>query len=123
MKSVIASSNTFRLPVSTSEGLYLFLPEEIVRFEASSNYTYIHFANRRPILIAKVLGDYEEQLSGSGFLRTHRSHLVNRQYITFIDGQGNIVLEDNSRIEISRRKKKTVLKELRKRFLQPSLAA
>ena len=116
-------ANVVKLTVATSEGLYFFYPDEIVRLEASSNYTYIHFTNRKPMLIAKVLADYEEQLSGSGFLRTHRSHLVNTQYITFIDGQGNIVLEDNSRIEISRRKKKTVLKELKKSFLPTSLAA
>lgn len=121
MKTIQA--NLLRLTVATSEGLYFFNADEIVRFEASSNYTYIHFTNRKPMLIAKVLADYEEQLSGSGFLRTHRSHLVNRQYITFIDGQGNIIMDDKSRVEISRRKKKTILKELRKGFLQTSLAA
>src|SRR5262245_16840821 len=117
------TSNRPRVPVATTEGLYFFHPEEIIRFEASSNYTYIHFTNRKPMLIAKVLGQYEEQLSGSGFVRTHRSHLVNKQYITFIDGQGNIVMEDNSRVEISRRKKKEVMSELKKIFLTSRLAA
>ena len=112
-----------RFHVSTSEGLYFFSPEEIVRFEASRNYTYIHFTNRRPMLIAKVLGEYEEQLAGSGFVRTHRSHLINKQYITFIDGQGNIVMQDNSRVEISRRKKKEVMTELKQCFFKIKLAA
>jgi two-component system LytT family response regulator len=75
------------------------------------------------MLIAKVLGEYEEQLSNAGFVRTHRSHLVNRQYITFIDGQGNIVMEDNSRIEISRRKRKEVMTKLKKTFMHTPLAA
>lgn len=112
-----------RLAVATSEGLYFFHAGEIVRLEASSNYTYIHFTNRKPMLIAKVLGEYEELLSNVGFVRTHRSHLVNRQYITFIDGKGKIVMEDNSRIEISRRKRKQVLNVLKKNFLHTQLAA
>ena len=117
------NENSYKLPVSTSEGLYFFYSDEIVRLEASSNYTYIHFTNRKPMLIAKVLGEYEEQLAIAGFVRTHRSHLVNKQYVTFIDGQGNIVMEDNSRVEISRRKKKEVLTELKKCFFQTRLAA
>ena len=115
--------NNLRLAVATSEGLYFFHAGEIVRLEASSNYTYIHFTNRKPMLIAKVLGEYEEQLSNAGFVGTHRSHLVNRQYITFIDGQGNIVMEDNSRIEISRRKRKEVMTKLKKTFMHTPLAA
>jgi len=121
MKTIHVSN--LKLAVATSEGLYFFHAGEIVRLEASSNYTYIHFTNRKPMLIAKVLGEYEEQLSNAGFVRTHRSHLVNRQYITFIDGQGNIVMEDNSRIEISRRKRKEVMNELKKNFLHTQLAA
>jgi len=116
-------ANVHKLPVATSEGLYFFYADEIVRFEASSNYTYIHFTNRKPMLIAKVLGDYEEQLSSAGFVRTHRSHLINKQYVTFIDGHGNIVMEDNSRVEISRRKKKGVISELKKCFFQRLSAA
>lgn len=121
MKTI--SVNNVRLAVATSEGLYFFHADEIVRLEARSNYTYIHFTRRKPMLIAKVLGAYEEQLSNAGFVRTHRSHLVNRQYITFIDGQGNIVMEDNSRIEISRRKRKVVMNDLKKHFLHTQLAA
>jgi len=117
------TENNHKLSVATSEGLYFFYADEIVRLEASSNYTYIHFTNRKPMLIAKVLGEYEEQLAFAGFVRTHRSHLVNKQYITFIDGHGNIVMEDNSRVEISRRKKKEVLTELKKCFLQTKFAA
>lgn len=121
MKTV--SENKNRLTVSTIEGLYFFNADEIIRLEARSNYTYIYFTNRKPMLIAKVLGEYEDQLSTAGFVRTHRSHLVNKQYITFIDGLGNIVMEDNSRVEISRRKKKEVMCELKRCFLQSKLAA
>lgn len=107
-----ASAN-IRLAIPTSEGMYFYEPDEIIRLEASSNYTYIYFTNRKPLLISKVLGIYEELLSSVGFVRTHRSHLVNRKHILFVDHQGNLVMQDESRAEISRRKKREVMKVLR----------
>ena len=105
-----------RIPVATAEGLYFFETTDIIRMQASSNYTYIYFTNRKPLLISRILGEYEEILTAAGFVRTHRSHLVNRQHILFIDGHGNIIMQDESRAEISRRKKKEVMKELRSCF-------
>jgi two-component system LytT family response regulator len=121
--SMTSQKMEYSLPVATAEGLYFFKSDEIVRLEASSNYTYIHFTNRRPLLIAKVLGDYEELLSSLGFIRTHRSHLVNRKHILFIDSEGNIIMQDESKAEISRRKKKDVIRQLKNHFLQYSPAA
>ena len=112
-----------KLPVSTSEGLYFFHADEIIRLEASSNYTYIHFTNRKPLLIAKVLGEYETMLDPLGFVRTHRSHLINKKHIRFIDVSGQVIMQDTSRAEISRRKRKEVMKELRSCIFQNKLAA
>ncbi len=103
-------TNYSSIIIATAEGKYFFSPEEIVRLEASSNYTQIHFLNKKKLLTAKVLKDYEEQLEPLGFVRTHRSHLVNKRYISFVDSQGNIFMQDASVAEISRRKKSLVMK-------------
>ncbi|MEO6405413.1 MAG: LytTR family DNA-binding domain-containing protein [Ferruginibacter sp.] len=103
----------FQLPVPTSKGTYFFDPCDIIRLEASSNYTCIYFNNRLPLLIAKILGDYEDVLAGCGFVRTHRSHLVNKSYVSFVDNAGNILMKDASRVEISRRKRKQVIELLK----------
>ena len=65
------------------------------------------------MLIAKVLGDYEVMLTEYGFIRTHRSHLVNKRYVTYIDMQGNIIMQDSSKAGISRRKKKGCVESLK----------
>lgn len=75
------------------------------------------------MLIAKVLANYNEMLSGMGFLRTHRSHLVNSQYIQFIDASGHIIMQDTSRAGLSRRKKKDVINAIRNHLMHKSLAA
>jgi len=102
-----------RISVATSEGRYFYRPDEIVRLEASSNYTNIFFTDKRKLLTAKVLKDFVQMLEPFGFLRTHRSHLVNRQYIVSIDAQNNIIMKDASVAEISRRMKSQVMKTLK----------
>ena len=89
-------------------GTYFFKPDQIIRLEADSNYTYIHLKGQKPILMAKVLAAYETLLQPFGFIRTHRSHLVNKHHILHIDHQGQIVMDDESKAEISRRKRREV---------------
>jgi len=50
-------------------------------------------------------------LTPIGFLRVHRSALVNKAQITHLD-DGHVVLKDHTRVEISRRKREDVLKAL-----------
>ncbi len=102
-----------KIAIATIEGKHFFYPEEIIRLEASSNYTNIYFLNKKKMLTAKVLKDYEEQLEPMGFVRTHRSHLVNKRYINFVDSKGNIFMQDTSKAEISRRMKSRVMKLLK----------
>ncbi|MEO6253357.1 MAG: LytTR family DNA-binding domain-containing protein [Ferruginibacter sp.] len=104
--------NNCELTVPTCNGTYFFNADEILRLQASSNYTFIYFTNRRPMLMAKVLHDYEALLCHAGFIRTHRSHLVNKKHVLFIDAGGHLVMADSSKAEISRRKKGSVMRAL-----------
>ncbi len=101
-----------RLTLQTNEGKLFFLPEQIVRLEARSNYTKIFFVNRPSMLLAKVLKDFELPLIPFGFLRTHRSHLINKKFIHAINNLGEIIMEDDSVAIISRRRKDSVVKSL-----------
>lgn len=104
---------TSKITVSTTEGLHFFNLEDIIRLEASSNYTHIYFTNHKKILTAKVLKDYACALEPMGFLRVHRTHLVNRQHIAFVGNNGSIVMKDMSTAEISRRMKTGVMRALK----------
>lgn len=102
-----------RIAISTSQGTYVFQTDEITRLQASSNYTFMHFVNRKPLLVSKVLKTYEELLGPLGFIRTHQSHLVNPRYIRFLDRQGTIEMHDATRVDVSRSKRKSVLQALK----------
>lgn len=100
------------LYLDTAEGRFFLQPQEILRLEASSNYTKIYFTNRHQLVCAKVLKAFVPVLEPFGFIRTHRTHLVNRRYIQHISRQGDIIMSDASVAEISRRMKTNVMKQL-----------
>lgn len=108
-----SAAEQFRLAVPTKEGIHFFLPSEIVRLEAMGAYTQILLAGKRQHLASKSLGEYEELLGEHGFVRTHKSHLVNRAFVSFLDHEGFVVLRDGARVEVSRRRKEEVGKQLR----------
>jgi len=100
------------ITINTSQGQYFFSPEEIVRLEASSNYTNIYFSNKKKMITAKVLKEFVQMLEPFGFVRTHRTHLVNRQYILCVTPD-NIIMKDASVAGISRRMKSGVMRALK----------
>ena len=107
------SADEFRLALPTKEGVHFLIPEEIMHCESLGNYTKFFATNKRNYLISKTLGEYDTLLSPYNFIRTHKSHLVNRKFISFIDHEGFVVLNDDTKIEVSRRRKEEVLAELK----------
>ncbi len=108
-----ASADEFRLALPMREGVYFLQPNEIIRCEAVGNYTKFFVADNKTYLISRTLGEYDALLSPHQFIRTHKSHLVNKNYISFIDHEGFAVLKDSSKVEISRRRKEEVMMALK----------
>ena len=102
----------FKLALSTTEGVFFFIPAEIIRLEGESNYTRFYFANQKPMLVSRTLKEYEDILAEHDFIRAHKSHLVNKKFVKYLDKEGLLWLTDGSHIIVSRRKKEEVLKEL-----------
>lgn len=93
----------------THDRVEFVAPNQIIRLEAISNYTRIYFSNSKPILMAKVLHEYESLLRPYGFLRTHRSHLVNVDHIEKVGQDDTLQMKGAGQVMISRRKRSTVL--------------
>jgi two-component system, LytTR family, response regulator len=107
------SADEFRLALPTKEGVHFLMPADIIRCEAVGNYTKFFTEKNRTYLISKTLGEYDVLLSSHNFIRTHKSHLVNKKFISFIDHDGFAVLKDNSKVEVSRRRKEDVMTALK----------
>ena len=105
------NTNNYRLALADQKGTHYFRANEIIRMEAKNVYTLVYFEDQPPFVVSKVLKIYEELLKPYGFVRTHRSHLVNRQFIRCITTD-SIVMQDASVAELSRRNKKSVMQQL-----------
>ena len=102
---------SLKLTLTTGERTYFISPAEITHCTADDNYTELHVQDGRRFVSARTLKDYEDMLLPMGFLRVHRSALVNRAMITHVDGM-HLVLRNSERVEMSRRRREEVLKVL-----------
>lgn len=111
LENLITNQPDFkRLVLPTNEGINLVNIDSIIRLESDSNYTTFILENQT-ILATRTLKEFDELLSESGFIRVHKSHLVNTRFITkYIKGDGGwVVMSDGSKVEVSRRKKESVM--------------
>ena len=109
----LTNNNDRSLAITTSDGVVFLELDKIVRCEADLNYTKFFLAGNKSFLSSKTLKDYEDLLTThTNFIRVHRSHLLNVNYLLKLKNDGNLVLTDNSVIPISRRRKKEVMSRI-----------
>jgi two-component system LytT family response regulator len=99
--------NENKLLLGTSRGLEVIDINSILKVEAISNYSKLFFADGKSLVVAKLLSWFEKKLAGDHFVRLHRGHLVNIRYVKSCDifSNGGVVLINNERLAVSRRKK------------------
>ena len=105
-----------KIVLKNSDSIFAVNVSEIIRLEASSNYTTFHIENQTPIIVSKTLKDYEDILVGYGFYRIHQSHLINLNHFARYDKKdgGMVVLKDKTILPISPKKKDVLFEYLEK---------
>jgi len=107
-------ADEYRLALSTTEGVFFYLPSEIIRCEGESNYTTFYLEHAKPLIVSHTLKEYESLLSDYGFSRVHKSHLVNMKYVSRMDRDGFLWLQNGESVPVSRRRKEEVMRILKK---------
>ena len=108
------SYNDKKIVLRDSESIYFVKINDIIRCEASSQYTEFYLTKKK-IVVSKPLKEYEEILNPFGFIRTHHSHLVNKYHIDRYqkaDG-GCLILLNEEVVPISQRKRNFVFHHLK----------
>lgn len=100
-----------KLTLTTGDRTWFVSPTEVTHCTADDNYTELHTTDGRRFVSARTLKDYEEMLVPLGFLRVHRSSLVNRTAVSHLD-EHHVILANGARLEVSRRKREDVLRAL-----------
>ncbi|MES2760701.1 MAG: LytTR family DNA-binding domain-containing protein [Bacteroidota bacterium] len=109
-----AINKSKKISIPSQEGVLWVDLDDIIRFEAESNYTHVYIKSRKKILVAKTLKSFEDQLPDSVFCRVHSTHLINLNEVErYIKGDGGIVvLKDASNVPVSRANKPELLSKL-----------
>ncbi|GAP44264.1 two component transcriptional regulator, LytTR family [Lentimicrobium saccharophilum] len=85
------------------ESIFIINMDDIIHCESDGSYTAFETSDNQNILVSKNLKEYDTLLSGSGFLRVHRSHLINLKHIKRFDRHdgGNVVMSNGAQIPVS----------------------
>ena len=104
-----------KIGLPTGERIEFVEVKSIIRCQGESNYTHLYFSDRKPILSAKSLIEFEELLGEHDFIRVHKTHLVNLNHVTSFtknDG-GSLTMSNGDSVAISRRRKDFTMEQIK----------
>jgi two-component system LytT family response regulator len=115
-------AKTHLVVLSTCTGIMIIPVQQIIRIQSISNYSKLFFKDacpatggRKTLVVAKVLRWFQEQTCFFSFVRIHRTHFVNINYIkSYSDGKiGLLLLHNGEKLSIARRKKAVVTERVK----------
>lgn len=104
-----------KIGLPSNDGIEFAEVKNIIRCQGESNYTKLFFVHRKPLLVARTLVDFEELLAEHGFLRVHKTHLVNLSKVKAMlrkDGC-QLLMSDGEIVCVSRRRKEEVVRRVK----------
>jgi two-component system LytT family response regulator len=106
------SLKTVALP--EMNGFAIVNVEDIVRCEGRRNYTRIIFKEAPEKIVSRTLLEFENLLAPLGFVRIHRSHLVNiLNVVRYLkSGGGMVELKTGEQLRVSPKHKECLLNKL-----------
>ncbi len=116
LKDHLLAEKVNKIALTTIDGYTFVKFDDIIHCVAQGNYTYVYLQNGKSVLITKTLKHYEDLLVPKGFMRIHKSHLINLSAVRkFLKGKKSMVeMIDGEQIEVSLRKREQLLEQLTK---------
>lgn len=103
-----------KLPVATIDGILLLPMLDIVRLEAMGSYCTIFLTQQKKIVASKPLAEFEVLLDNNNFLRVHKSHMINLNFVErYLRGEGGfVIMTDGAEVSVSKMMKSELLERL-----------
>jgi two-component system LytT family response regulator len=104
-----------KIGIKSNDNLEFLSLKSIVHLQGESNYTRIYLENDQSFLVSKTLVEFEDLLNDLGFCRVHKTHLVNLSHVKSFNKSksSHLILNENTRIPVSRRRKAELIKKLK----------
>jgi len=112
----VKNKDVVKVIIPNSTGYTIVPVDEVIQFVSEEGYTRVYTAEGKKLISTRRLKDYEEILQDSGFLRVHRSRLINCQHILEYNRDGTILLTNDLSIVINKNNRKTVSKMIKTYF-------
>ncbi len=84
----LLQTNT-KIKINSKNGYEYINTNDIAYAESDRNYTMIVLTNKEKKVVCKTLKDIETELFGFSFIRTHKSYLINKKYLTAFNRKEN----------------------------------
>jgi two-component system LytT family response regulator len=103
-----------RIVLPNAEGYVFIEVEDIMYCQAEKSYTAFVMSDGKKQWVSKTIKEYSDLLEGFGFVRVHRSSLINPKYIAKLikTRPSAIVMKDGENITISKTRRDDILEEL-----------
>jgi len=98
-----------QLILPTLQGFDVVKIEDILRLQADGNFTQVYLKDGSKKMVCRFLKHFDDLLE-SPFVRVHRSHIINIQFVKSYHKSGTATLMDNTEIEVSASFKEQFLK-------------
>jgi two-component system, LytTR family, response regulator len=97
------SRKSNRIGLTQQDAVVFVEINEIVRCEAASNYTVVVTKSNKKLVVTRTLKQFEDILGSYGFVRVHRSHLVNLDFVAKLNRLEGTQIEmiDGTLVDIS----------------------
>jgi two-component system, LytTR family, response regulator len=112
------SPQKMRLCIPSLKGFQVIELDDILYAESSGNYTNLYFLNKPMVCTSKPMHEYEALLEDAGFVRIHKSILVNLLHVKeYLRGEGgSVILSNGQEVEVSRRKKDMLIAKMKEYY-------
>lgn len=105
-----------KILLPTTDGYELIALDEIIRLEASHNYTFCFLEDQRKTIVSRPLLSFEKILDDLPFARVHNKYIINLKFLKkYSRGSGGtVILTDQTEISVSKGRKGAFIEKLEK---------
>ncbi len=101
-----------KVAVPNNDAYEFILISDIIRCEGWNKYTKVILKTGKELISSYNIGVFKELLKNYEFYPSHKSHLINKNYISRYLKEGTIVMDDNSLVPLARRRREEFLQEV-----------
>ena len=80
---------------------------KIIWIEGHQNYSVLHLVEGKSIVLTKTLKIMEHDLADKTFIRIHKEHIINRNFLISISDK-SVLLNNGTSLSLARRRKSLI---------------